>query len=630
MANSASATIRNRPYRSHRVPACTRCRARKIRCQIDIPNESCLFCRERRLKCQYVETQTGSTVGVEDGGLKQSKRARVNSNNENGDTIIARPLSAPTLQQPSSSSSASIMLAPHVAEDVDILERHISRHRPPEGDGSGPYRTLFNDSANPIVYLSVPRYRAGLQPELGAGKEQLEVVEQILGPFKQEVVDLYFTHIHPNFPILDEDTCSTIGKGSIERVSRALACVIYAIAAPHWRKSETLKLHPKPDAYYMWNKGISSLLEDFLSPSLATVAASILDQIGRPSTSIVGNILLNGRTVSLAQIFGLNRDPTKWAVSENEKCTRIRLWWGVLINDYWSSISYGAPPHVAKGFYDVPIPTLDTLVSAKSTIDQKQASTCFIHLCALTELLGDILPLVFNVRNDPDQLERSVKRLRGVMNDKESKLPEWLPLPYRQGSSNLWLCFLSIRLLLCRLALRVAILKGDHDLQSVRLGELSVSSAAVLDFVLFFGQSQFNDFWFAYAGHMLVQATMVSLRCTVEAKDLKDRHVSIARLERVMAHIQSARDDYDWDIANLCLERCSSSVSKMASLADQEPPAPTELVESTVTTIDESVPAPALDDPSFLLSDMLDANQFDFSWEALWDTPSGLPNFCAE
>lgn len=49
---------------------------------------------------------------------------------------------------------------------------------------------------------------------------------------------------------------------------------------------------------------------------MATVASSVLDQIGRPSVSIVGNITLCGRTVSLAQTFGLHRDPSKWNVGD--------------------------------------------------------------------------------------------------------------------------------------------------------------------------------------------------------------------------------------------------------------------------------------------------------------------------
>lgn len=78
------------------------------------------------------------------------------------------------------------MLAPHLAEDVDIFNRHISQHRN-SGNGiadeeSEPskYQTLRHDLNDPIVYLSVPRFRNGLPPNNGCGREQLEIVEQIM------------------------------------------------------------------------------------------------------------------------------------------------------------------------------------------------------------------------------------------------------------------------------------------------------------------------------------------------------------------------------------------------------------------------------------------------------------------
>lgn len=87
------------------------------------------------------------------------------------------------------------MLAPHLAEDVDIFNRHISRHHNPENEESeqSNYQTLRHDLNDPIVYLSVPRFRTGLPPGSGCGREQLEIVEQIMGPFKHEVVNLVGT-----------------------------------------------------------------------------------------------------------------------------------------------------------------------------------------------------------------------------------------------------------------------------------------------------------------------------------------------------------------------------------------------------------------------------------------------------
>jgi hypothetical protein len=102
----------------------------------------------------------------------------------------------------------------------------------------------------------------------------------------------------------------------------------------------------------------------------------------------------------------------------------------------------------------------------------------------------------------------------------------------------------------------------------------------------------------------------------------------------VIAHIQYARDNYDWDLAVYCLERCAEPVSRIASLNSREPAPPSETeITSVAPNVNghgngiEIPPVPTFDDANFLLSDVLDPNAFDFSWEALWDTPSGMTNF---
>jgi hypothetical protein len=281
-------------------------------------------------------------------------------------------------------------------------------------------------------------------------------------------------------------------------------------------------------------------------------------------------------------------------------------------------------------------------------MSQQYASTCFIHLCAVTELLGDILPLLHHIGPDPEVFSQDIEKLKVVLSDLESKLPKWLPLPDRPGSSNLWFCFLSMRLLLCRVALRAAVLTNNAELERSRLDELRICSSDVLDFILILGESQFLDFWLPYTTYLLVLAMMVSLRCNVEAQNPEVRNEAIERLQRVLEHIQNAHDNYDWDIAKYCLERCSGPVAEVAALAKKEkelqlqqrahvPPEAVEErglgngemgVDMQVSGAGEgSAALTGFEDPAFLLSDFLDPNAFDFSWEALWDTPSGVANF---
>jgi hypothetical protein len=293
-------------------------------------------------------------------------------------------------------------------------------------------------------------------------------------------------------------------------------------------------------------------------------------------------------------------------------------------------VAYGAPSYVSKGYYDVPRPTVSFLISSKATPQQKQATSCFVHLCGLTESLAEILPFVYQINPDRLQLAREIDRFKNELNDLEPQLPEYLPSQNRPGTPMLWLSFLSIRLVLARVIFRAAVLDGDGSIGRNRMDQLRTASSAVLDFILTLGEAQFLDFWLPYATHLLVHAITVSLRCTVETQDPEIRNSSVTRLERVIAHIQHARDNYEWDIAIYCLERCADPVSKIASLNAREVPPPSEMEPTSVVVNgsgNEVQAMPNFDDASFLLSDILDPNAFDFSWDALWDTPSGMTNF---
>jgi hypothetical protein len=120
-----------------------------------------------------------------------------------------------------------------------------------------------------------------------------------------------------------------------DRISPTLICDLYASALLFWDKSEVLRHHAQPDAQFIWNQAVTALQEDFMEPTISTVHAALLDMVGRPVLSVTGNIVNAGRIVTLAHSLGLHRDPTLWRATVHEKNVRIKLWWGVLIHDYW-------------------------------------------------------------------------------------------------------------------------------------------------------------------------------------------------------------------------------------------------------------------------------------------------------
>ena len=116
--------------------------------------------------------------------------------------------------------------------------------------------------------------------------------------------------------------------------------------------------------------------------------------------------------------------------------------------------------------YDVPLPSMDSLkyFCGKSTV-HLQSAEIFISLCSLSQILGHILPLVYDISIDKQKhMTEQLRQLEVDLGNWEDSLPEWLQLgqrlplkPIISGSSNLQLCFLEVKLLIRRIKLHVSI-----------------------------------------------------------------------------------------------------------------------------------------------------------------------------
>lgn len=126
------------------------------------------------------------------------------------------------------------------------------------------------------------------------------------------------------------------------------------------------------------------------------------------------------------------------------------------------SLAHGTPPNVNPDYHDVPIPTPKDLSSSSASSEYLKSSECFIALCQLTEILQQILPLVYNLRVKP------VREIRKVLRSVETELDQWeddLPDQLQKspemdanvsGSCSLQLCLLSLKMLACRVSLHVS------------------------------------------------------------------------------------------------------------------------------------------------------------------------------
>jgi hypothetical protein len=523
------------------------------------------------------------------------------------------------------------MMNPHMAEDITILEQYLS-HKPMSQAMSKPYRTIPTSSGNPIVYLTVPRKRKGLKLSTDPGSTQREIIEQVLGPHASEVRQLYFTSLHFCFPIIDEQTFQHLWQHDSERISSTLMCDIYASALLYWKRSDMLRGYPRPDLNFVWNQAVSALQEDFLGPTISTVHAALLDMVGRPVGAVTGNIVNAGRVVTLAQSLGLHRDPSSWNCTTHEKNVRIRLWWGVVIHDHWSSIGHGIPPSINPDYYDVPLVTLDMLEPLTTSKTSRNSAMTFIYLCKLTQILGNLLPHIYTLRVDFDALWKSLKKTDCKLDDWLAALPTWLsPLSALNdtsvnGSSSLWFSYLSVKLLFCRLTYRATLHKAapSHEACQYRLAMLRDTSCMVIDYTASLTETQLQEFWLPYTSYLLVTAATILLRCTIECGNIETKKKCIRKLIVFRDRLRRAKEESGWDLADFCLERCEEPIQKFATALRTTPGSPTKDTDVEPTSASNEVSGPnalesVVNDSTVLTDLLLPLDTFECPWDTLWD-----------
>ncbi|THX28023.1 hypothetical protein D6D12_05110 [Aureobasidium pullulans] len=593
-----------RPYRSHKFPACTACRQRKIRCHFDQVAAQCTLCREKGWQCitaspgpSAQKRERASTSGpgerpakrttqnlgaTEDGSPRvqvrqPSRQASVIGTPAEASAEIAQPLDHP-------STESTVIVGPVFQEDIQILGPYLSKGNEARQSSRERQTTSAGPGRNPLLYLSVPRRRRGLQPAKDPGSGQKLIIQQLVGPFAGDLVDLYFEYAHPCFPILDE---FAIRKHGAANVSSALWSYIITNAFSSWDQSPKLRKHPRPDPIYACNVAVAALQEDFNESSVSTILCSVLDMIGRPINSIVGNIINEGRTIALAHTFGMNRNPTHWGCSDHEKRLRTRTWWAVLITNRLSALAHGTPPTLTRGQYDVPLPTYATLLTPdKDTEYRRQGAEHFIQLCKLCEILGDIIHIATDLRRPFEaRVPRELRKLECDLDEWEANLPSYFTKPLEEGKGpgacNLHFCFLSTKLMLARTALKTTV-ANTYDIvypsSAARPGKsqtLFLPSRANISpnfgYLVSGPTSPFLDPStnnITDTAHLLASSAMILLRCTVETTDTLARETCKQSLESLRKRLRSARDEDDWDLADIFLNQCDEPISRVIGKLD--------------------------------------------------------------
>ena len=184
--------LQDRPYRSHKVPACKTCRRRKIRCHVDISGQPCRFCRERDLGCEIGQTKHNLTSNG--SAERPTKRARTASAARPASDVSNVPDAGKNAREQFTSPAecSSVMMNPTMAEDVRVLESYFTSSDSGDRSFMKPYSRVLHTSGESILYSKVPRPRTKPEKAMTTGRVQRDIMEQVLGSLKEDVINLYF------------------------------------------------------------------------------------------------------------------------------------------------------------------------------------------------------------------------------------------------------------------------------------------------------------------------------------------------------------------------------------------------------------------------------------------------------
>ncbi|GKZ27646.1 hypothetical protein AbraIFM66951_006001 [Aspergillus brasiliensis] len=620
-----------RPYRSHKVRACDLCRKRKSRCTVDIPGQSCLLCRVQGADCHYQEEtnhdpplinshepkpwapdhtrvlslgqkRKRTPDAIESPSHPSRRRA---SSVAHSDSALDRRRSESRSQGVDDPHNESVLIVgPVVAEDAQVIERYMPPERTSKSvePKSQPYNVYSSDPRKPILYTTVSRRRQGMRVGVPPGENQKEILEQILGPFKRDLVRLFIDRFNAAFPIFDgESFWEAFLSESPGDPPASLLCQVYSMSLVYWKHTPKLACHPKPDARYAVNMTVAALHEEFSAPGLSTVSVALIDLTGRPIFSMTGNAISCGRMISLAHCLGLNRDPSHWKLSRPEKNHRMRLWWGVVIHDRWGSFGHGVPPQIAKNQYDVPLPTIDILIpQASQTPERVRAAHCHIALCRLTEILGELLPLVYGLQSRAHrEMTKKVRQIRTDLDAWEDSLPDWLRNPIStdttevriSGTSSLQLGFLAVKMLVSRVELN-EVNNAEADNPEARRyfqTECRRSAEEIVQFISSLRKQNFQEFWLPYSAFHLTTTATLLVRCALETTDPEVARSCLANVETFRSILRRVREEEDWDVADMCLDHCERLLNRLnnstgANPSAKHPPTFTDLSQPPDST----------------------------------------------
>lgn len=191
-----------------------------------------------------------------------------------------------------------------------------------------------------------------------------DAIEAKVWPYGENLVRLYFRHVHPVLPIVSKVRFLRRYHADKKSVPACLRGALYALASVFWKFDMAIRGTPCPfQQHELVGHAHSALRREIENPNLFILQACLLlihvtppaiDSMEAPTTWT-----LAAQATACAQVIGLHQDPGQWDIELLEKKLRRKLWWATFVTDCWSSICHGSPPHISASSFNTCPLTID-------------------------------------------------------------------------------------------------------------------------------------------------------------------------------------------------------------------------------------------------------------------------------
>lgn len=123
---------------------------------------------------------------------------------------------------------------------------------------------------------------------------------------------------------------------------------------------------------------------------------------------------------------------------------------------------------------------------------------------------------------------------------------------------------------------------AQKELHIYRLVLFVKSASSLVDYVISLQEQHFREFWlpcksrqlvcqwscdssFTDTAYLLVSATTTLLRFLVESHDASYNAETCSKLLSLLEKLKTARENYDWDLAQLCIDTCGPPIEKLVA-----------------------------------------------------------------